>query len=225
MVSLLDLIFGVIFIAIIIVAIICADNLYDRAKLISLISEIEKNKSDIDMFVKKYNYMPGDFPFAENFFSSAKAGNGDNLVDDNYESLDAWLHMFEAKITYAEFNNFNLTYAKIYANMKNSSNILCGYQIIADSKLNNIYYDLGNKKNYLRLAVDKGFGNLTKSCLTSEQVYFLDKKLDDGLPVKGKLLADDGYNIKGCICKNNDKYYYCALNNDKTCILQYLINK
>lgn len=223
MVSLLDLIFGVMFLAIIMVAIICADNLYDRAKLINLIAEIEQNKSDINIFVQKYNFMPGDFPFAENFFSMAKAGNGDNLVDDNYESLGAWLHMFEAKITFSELNNFNLTYAKIYANMKNSNNFFCGYQIIADSKLNNIYYDLGSKNNYLRLALDKGFGNLTKSCLTSEQVYFIDKKLDDGLPVKGKLIADDGYNVTGCVCNDNDRYYYCASNNNKICILQYLI--
>lgn len=223
MFSFLDSILVFIFISIITITILCINNIMDNAKSKAFIVETKNNITQIKLFKEKYKFLPGDLPFAQKFFNNVQNGNGNELVEDRNETFFAWQHLLVAKLINSNFTNFNLTYAKIYANMQYSNNSLCGYQIIADSKLNNIFYNLDEKSNFLRIALDKGFGNLTKSCLSSAESHLIDVKLDDGLPVSGNILADNGYNENGCICILALDYAYCKDPTGKKCILQHNI--
>ena len=84
------------------------------------------------------------------------------------------------------------------------------------------------RSNVLRVAQDKLFGNLSRSCLSSYRTLLLDKKIDDGKPVSGMFFADTGYNNiskqkEYCVCKkNNQEYFYCG-NNNINCIVEIKI--
>ena len=103
----------------------------------------------------------------------------------------------------------------------------CGYQMLADKKLNNINYIFKEKNNFLRIAKGKKSGNLSHSCLSSQFAYFIDKKIDDSLPLSGKIFADTGYEYwqekEQCICKENKSLSYCNYRKNKNCFLQIKI--
>ena len=69
-----------------------------------------------------------------------------------------------------------------------------GLQFLADRKMNNYNYLISSQaNNFLRLAKKAQTRNLMGAALTAEQAFLLDRKIDDGRPNKGYILADNGY--------------------------------
>ena len=210
-------------------------HLLFNSNTLAFITEINYLKQQISKFKLKYNYYPGDYPFTNDNLGDFKSGNGDGYINDYNESLFAWQHLQVHGFIDLGFTYQEKSYAKISYNMFKSNFTNCGYQILTDSKLNNIHYFFTHKMNFLRIAQHKNFGNLSKSCLTPQEAYHLDYKIDDGNPVAGKIFSDTGYyqlsinkkqnNKKylrnSCICKNNSAMYvYCLDNNNLNCMMQ-----
>ena len=105
----------------------------------------------------------------------------------------------------------------------------CGYQFLADSKLNNVNKIIGHG-NYLRLAADRSFGNLYDPCLVSDHAYRIDLKIDDGNPLKGMVFADNFYQKEVndasdfCVCYEGATLNYCNFNGKFLCIFQLKIS-
>lgn len=189
-----------------------------------LIKEISSLSEKVSKFRNKYHYYPGDFPFAQIVFENSNSGNGDGYVRDYNESLHSWEHVQSSKLLNLPFEYKKNSHARIEENMIKSKYTKCGYQILADRKLNNLHYYFEKKMNFLRIAQDKSFGNLSKSCLATHKSYMLDKKIDDGSPVSGLLFSDTGYSsnlsASNCICRNDNLDYFYCKNKKIDCIVQ-----
>ena len=209
-----------------------------NSNTLAFITEINYLKQQISKFKLKYSYYPGDYPFTNNNSFDLKSGNGDGYINDYNESLFAWQHLQVHGFIDLDFKYKEKSYAKISYNMFKSHFSSCGYQILTDRKLNNINYFFTHKKNFLRIAQDKNFGNLSKSCLTTQKAYYLDNKIDDGNPVTRSFFSDTGYyelsvtKVKdkkkylrnSCICKNNSAMYvYCPAAPDLGCMMQLVL--
>lgn len=199
-------------------------SLSEKYSNLMLINEISEVKSSILFFHKIYKFYPGDFPRAKKIINSNYNGNGDNIISDNIESLFVFEHMQKANLIYDKnFNYRYLSHAKININMIASKYSRCGYQLLTDSKLNNINVSLDRKENFIRIANHKNKGNLTLPCTKNIVSRDIDTKLDDGNPIKGVFLSDNEFNDheKKCICRKNEKLVnYCIFNYNENCIMQ-----
>ena len=189
--------------------IITFSSMQENAKAISLINEISIYREKNLYFKERYNYFAGDFPFAENIWNEADSGNGDNVVDDVSESFRVWKHL-----EYADLYSYNYIWedyksAKVNKNMPLAKNFSCGFQVISDRKLNNSNFYFAKKNIFLRIAKEN-VKNLSASCISAKQASYIDKKIDDSLPLAGKLFADKGYeknNLLECVDIANNIYY------------------
>ncbi len=218
---------SLIFIALFAIFLSAANHLKDKAELQVAIGQINIYAEAIDNFKDKYNFYPGDFPFAAKIGPEQNSGNGDHLVSDQDETLNAWLHLDVTEFIFYDFNyNRQLQHAKITANMPELAKGKCGLQILADSKLNNVNFHFPKKQNFLRIAADKNFGNLSWSCLSGFEAKLYDQKIDDGKPLTGNLYADQGHELswqednKLCICPVGNFAEYCLALKKETCIMQ-----
>ncbi len=228
--SFIEIIISLIFIMIITSIILTFQFLNDKLNKIKLVSEISDIKKSLLIFNQIYNFMPGDYPYAKKTLSSNYNGNGDNIIDDNYESLFVFEHMQKSNLFGKQnFHYKYSSYAKINYNMLGSIYSKCGYQIFTDSKLNNINYNLREKSYYIRIANDKKKGNLTIPCANNYIAKYIDAKLDDAKPLEGNFLADDKYAIglskkDKCICEEKENIVnYCIFNYNENCIMQLKI--
>lgn len=67
-------------------AVIAGENLIRAATIRAQVAQMQQYKIGVNEFRLKYNYFPGDFPLATQFFpagSPAVDGNGNHLVEDN----------------------------------------------------------------------------------------------------------------------------------------------
>lgn len=219
-----ELVLSLLIISAILIVCLNGKNLISHTNNLALIKEIYSLSENVYKFKTKYTYYPGDFPFAHTLWQSGDSGNGDGYVRDYNESLHAWHQVENAKLLNLDFVYKDNSHARIEENMIKSKYTKCGYQILADRKLNNLHYYFKHKMNFLRLARDKSFGNLSKSCLVTNRTYMLDKKIDDGNPVSGKFFSDTGYsnniNQGDCVCRNDELDYFYCKSQKINCIVQ-----
>ena len=64
---------------------------------------------------------------------------------------------------------------------------------MGDTKLHIVNYNIEHLgRNFLRFAQARDKGNILDSILSPRDSQFIDSKIDDGLPLSGKLIADMG---------------------------------
>ena len=228
-VSFIDFFISLIIISAILIISLSGKYFLDKSKQLSFIREIKTLTKQNHIFKQKYKYYAGDYPFAKNLWQeNFISGDGDGYIKDDNESLYAWYHLEKAELTKLNFLYEKRSYAKILYNMPRSKYLNCGYQILADRKLNKINFYFPKKKNFLRIALDKNFGNLSKSCIATDILRDIDLKIDDGSPVSGDIFADTGYgsdvskDAEKCVCKEKNNYFYCK-NNNINCMLQIIL--
>ena len=189
-------------ISILSLAIIESSFLKEKSNILYFISEIEKVKKSNINFYDKYKAFAGDFAYsAENW--GVKGGNGDESVSANKESLLLWLHLEKAEFFNMEYEWQNLSYAKELENMPKSNAFSdCAMQVFTDSKLNKNYIYFERKFLTIRVAKGKLRGNLTHSCLSPQNIFIFDSKIDDGKAFSGSVYAESGSEIAGekCVC-------------------------
>jgi len=164
------------------------DLVYD-AKIKRLAQEMQGVQLGIQVFIDKYNWLPGDMPTAEASaygFSSGGTGNyGDSLIEccSTNENRWAWMQLGQAGlITLQPTGGHN-----IYSEVWDAS----GYRVGNNSSL-------GNRLQFA------GYTTTQPSpfpALTPHEAEKLDKILDNGQPGSGNMRISSGNGIgsTGCV--------------------------
>lgn len=208
---------------------------HDTANLVGLLAEVQYLRKNIDKFYEHYNSYPGDYANAStiwgdkcNFRGTANFncnGDGDGEITDRTEGFVAWQHLFNAKLYNFEPENLEESYkAKPSVNVARSKILDAGFQIMSDSLLNNsrIYFK-GRDNNFIRLAKEKASGNLMQPALSPIDAHYIDYKIDDGFPDKGRVFADKMQSGEIlCSKKNNaDDFMYMLNIGELSCYMQF----
>lgn len=183
-----------------------AAKLHKAVEMQTYIAEVMSVKKDVHEFAEIYDFLPGDLPYlslggACLYFADGTnicQGNGDGKIEDKTEGYLAWVHLADFRHQFFVHNRPVLkSRALIGSNVKASKVFpYVGMQILGDTKLNNNYFNLPEQApNYLRMAGERVSGNLLSAVFSPQDLYFVDKKIDDGMPFRGVSFADSGSDV------------------------------
>lgn len=176
---------------------------FKETKLIHTISEIQKIRSSVNKFQKKFGNLPGDInnTVLINLSKENTDGNVDDLITNysisnvNYinnneifdgEYINFWKHLYETQLLEQE-NNYILP--RVPLNTK---------KYFAVININNL--------NYILLGVNKDKDskiNLKEKSITPADAFLIDKKIDDSFADSGKILNFEPKNIENIELKNS----------------------
>lgn len=241
--SLIELSIVMIIISLLVSAILVGKSLINNATLRSVISTANNLQIAIKTFQANYNYLPGDFPSASTYWGSATClvgntntnvsncdGNGDGMIagvvgsaDATAEGTRALQHLSLAKLIGGNYIGGN-------------GEFILGKNILPTA-INDIGYNIQYSTIYLSPKLYNNFDNFIilsasysnsqpgANSLSATDAYFIDAKIDDGLPNKGKILSYTGYFVTGSgSCIDNNAYNYLnSPENKAVCVLAKLI--
>jgi len=167
-------------------------NLTRNGKIKKTILELNKYTTAINTFKRKYGELPGDIRKTKVLRLSKvnTDGNENGLLEDRQGSIkqasgeitNFWLHLTNSRFLEEKFNgmeNEKAMVKKTFPVIGNVGITVFGY----------------NEENYLQIGVI-GANNsnieMTNRALDPNSAFILDKKLDDGLPKTGDILATGG---------------------------------
>jgi prepilin-type N-terminal cleavage/methylation domain-containing protein len=216
--TLIELSIVLVIIGLIIGGVLVGHDLIKAAETRATLAQIEKYNSATNTFKTKYNGIPGDLgpTDAGNFGltvgtgcdgSAAGLRNGDGLLDGApavhpfFEGLGE-VELFWSDLSAAGFIDSaipNGNAPAIVCNSATPSTALSNTQIgeyLPYSKTGNnnfVYVYETNGNNWFGLAAVTGLGNnayVPAMSVSVAQAYNMDKKIDDGLPTTGNVLAN-----------------------------------
>lgn len=193
--TLIELSIVMVIIGLIIGGILVGQDLIHGAQVRSLISQIEKYNTGVNAFTLKYNAIPGDFNQAANYITNAVNGDGNGLISTGTPSAapaaisstteyqNFWQQLSVLNLIEGSFDGSN-TAVNIGKNFPGTKAGKGG--IIAYAYTDSInYYHLG-------LAASTTTTIATSNTLSADDAYNIDKKIDDGFPLTGIVLARGG---------------------------------
>lgn len=207
--SLLEMAIVITIIALILGGILIGRNLVRSAELKAIVSEANEMKSAIRSFKSKYGWLPGDFIDAYRFWPSAGCtddtvttvdtgcngdGNGEIYWSSWYqEGLRGWQHLALAGMIQGAYDGTRAPVAQA------ANRCVIGTTIprAAGTNAGWEYLDLRNHAGLgitaKGTAIALGFPDnlcVGAGVLTPEEAQSLDSKVDDGLPLTGKFMAN-----------------------------------
>jgi len=212
--TLIELSIVLIIISMVIGGIVGGRTLIHNAELNKVMTEVNNYKTSIMQFKDKYDYLPGDFPYAFDHWPSAGCtdvwvgsstagcnGDGNRQIFSfpGKEQLRAWQHLnlaqFISQSFTGELNGTDYTYN---VNIPESSIKNSGYIIRYDAT--NTYGELHNN---IMFGAKSGPAFLWAPVFNSPDAHKIDKKLDNGVAFSGKIVSVDGYDgtatTTGCV--------------------------
>ncbi len=229
--TLVELSIVIVVVGLIIAGVTAGSSMVSNARLMSIISEVNRYKTAISTFKLQYDALPGDFNKASLYWSGALNGDGNKIVLGTNEGLYAWKHMALAKLIPGQYTGAvgsgGAIYGKIGVNVPGSSfSTDAAYQFYTGS--GNLYHAIQ-------------IGGYSDSCnswingrlLTVSQAYSIDKKIDDGLASSGNVFGLRGTKQSACdpgtFCTDNTSptrsYILTDTSNAKTCRLLFWTDK
>lgn len=219
--SLLEISVVLVVISLIVAATLQGQNLMKAMRLKSVISQASEYKIAISSFYTKYSAYPGDYEEASvDWGTSIENGDANYLIEYKnsqgiYEGYNAWSQLYYAEIISVKYNNVH------------SNTPLVGVDI-PDSKIkgSGFVFD-ANRKNFSNTNVllfgkplsSNDFNAKLNSALKPQEAYSIDSKLDDGIPNKGNIKAEDG-NDSSDNCSTSENQYKLS-NKNESCILVF----
>ncbi len=183
-----------------------------QSEVKSLIAQISRYDNAIKNFTIKYQGLPGDLKNTKTYGITTKNTDGDfnNLITDknqnitsaNGEIVNFWLHLSSAKMLEEKFDGKSNKLAKTGKTFP-TSNIGKSVGIIAFGADGVNYYQIG-----FDFANEKKIFTKQNS-LKSEEAFLFDKKIDDGIPNKGHVIAAGGDSLNiltSSKCTNFNEY-------------------
>lgn len=191
--------------SLIISAILIAKSMLRENNVKTLIAQIQKYDTAISAFTEKYHALPGDIsnPAEYGITKISSGGNGNNIITDesgsnisaNYEITNFWLHLSESKMLDEKYDGKQDQEAKLGSTFPISK---LGEKtgIVAFGSEGKTFYQVGfDFSNSDRI--------YTKNrALKTDEASLFDKKIDDGNPKKGRVVAAGGEALN--ILENND---------------------
>ena len=229
--TLVEMAIVLVIIGLIVSSVMAGQTLVQSASIRSTIAQIDGIRSSTNAFQSKYNGIAGDLLYSQASFWSlpygtSASGNGDgdmilsgvggsstNATTQDGENLFFWLQLSAAGLMTGSFNGITYTSAT-------SAEVSDLTTAFVSTKLNTSVYFMvysSNTINYLGLigASSIASGTVTTSdLLLANQLYQVDKKMDDGLPNSGLLRATSGFSESSVNTTN------CVSSTDSTGIYQ-----
>jgi prepilin-type N-terminal cleavage/methylation domain-containing protein len=174
-------------------------------------SDLEAYAAAAQMFVDKYQGLPGDMANATTFWSSTIVANGNGNGQINYasaasvagEEFGAWEQMALAGLIKGKFSGVaggsGVDDATVGINVPASSMSGGGYQwrFLGTSAASAYYYD-GSYGNIIFFGRKVASGPMHAAGLSPEEAYQIDAKIDDGLPGVGNVRTMIGAYATNC---------------------------
>ena len=215
-------------------------QLLANAKVTAQIKQFNQVESASLGFRDKYNYLPGDFPAATQRIALCTAanfcvnGDGNNIIGlltpgftpsqsgntsvPQIETAMFWKHLtmsnFLSGIEY-DSNPALPQWGETHPLAETNGGLLLGF--------NAQYADVPNTQevgHFLFLVGEPG-GRTTNYSLSPLTAYQIDRKIDDGKPNTGSVLAE--HVGTGCKTADNPTGIYNASDNDLSCVLWYKV--
>jgi prepilin-type N-terminal cleavage/methylation domain-containing protein len=200
--------------------IIGAQSLINSSKIKKVISDVADIRTAVNGFSLEYDDVPGDFSQAYSYWNTNCGtnnaalsndggcnGDGDGLIEIGSavaygENLAIWKHLILSELLKGNYTGASSSSAvKIGTNVPVSTIDGGGYEI------RNFVITGFNFTNSIRLGA-AATNDLAKEALTIKDATNIDKKIDDGVPVSGRIYGANGSGSSSCIntTPNPDAY-------------------
>jgi competence protein ComGC len=204
--SLVELSIVVIILGLLVASVTVGKDLISAAKMRGLVSQLKSFDTQISTFKLKYDDLPGDINNANKRGLGDHNGDGDGLIEDGtndttpdtigYEISYFWEHLNRAGFADGAYDG-------------DEGNGIVGETLPQAKHGGGIVVYAENSQNYYHVGIhDSGEGTPAvinfANTLIPEEAFSVDNKIDDGLPLKGKLLA------RSASCTDNPSSYTCA---------------
>ncbi len=197
-------------------------QLIHMAELSAIASEANRYGAALVAFREKYEAMPGDMKNATEYWGAADAGdglgsdcgdvesqtltcngNGDGVIstlvaDGVWEKLRAWQQLADAGLIVGNYTGA-LTAGDSFigphfppARIKPAGYEMTSEIVLYQQQKGNVHIKIAAKASNDTTGLNGGF-------LSPRDSWALDKKMDDGLPYSGKLVAIDSADVAGCV--------------------------
>lgn len=204
--SLVELSIVIIIMGLLVASVTVGKDLIQAAQLRGLISQIHGFDTQMSTFRLKYNALPGDIRNANRRGLGSHNGDGDGIIEDAtgggdpdtiaYEIVYFWEHLNRAGFADGAYDGdeTNGKLGETFPKAKHGGGITAyGY----------------NGINYFHVGIgDATAGSPKKQnfvdSLVPEDAFSIDYKLDDGFPLKGKILA------RSASCSSAPNSFTCA---------------
>jgi prepilin-type N-terminal cleavage/methylation domain-containing protein len=216
--TLVELSIVLIIIGLIVGGVVGGQSLIHSAKISKLISSVKDTQVSIRAFELQYDALPGDMLEATDYWPTSTAGNGDRKYVWQ-ESAEVGEHLDFADILKKPPGGY--WHEK---NQLNDGNLqLMYYGLTPSSSLDSNYIIYGKPNN-------TGSGpHLFYSTISPIDAKAIDKKLDDGLSISGKVISRSGQDTHN-LCDNsvwsayNSNDAYILTETNETCFMGFKID-
>jgi len=222
--TLIEMSIILVIIGLVIGGVLVGRDLVAAARANKYIASIQEMKVNVNLFLDKFSYLPGDMPNATSFWSGTDDGNGDGIVIRTgswatTETPFVWQHMTLAG--YAEGGQYRQITHQIGG---------YGYSLQYTSSLHGFGYMSSGGKSNNRL-----YPTTETTAISPAHGYRIDKKFDDGKPGVGKILAGPARQDKStnpCAADDDNTsnvtpstaYYYDMSTSSNRCILSFSLD-
>lgn len=189
--SLIELSIVLVIVGLLIGGVLVGTTLINAAEVKALMSTADQYRTAYNAFQTRYNCIPGDCRKATSYFTSSQNGDGDGLISCEYNAGAPYCLASINEHVYAirQVQQAGL----IKADPNNPDDI--AYAGLRDCQINyfaeDAPYVLYGRPliNYMRVYNQLGASPWNNDCLTPEEAYNVDSKLDDGSASTGMVLA------------------------------------
>lgn len=187
-ITLAELIATIVVIGVFLSAIISGSNLYNRAKLNAVIKDFQKYDYALNAFYQQYNHYPGDMPNATKIWNQSSNGDGNSMIGKDSikepESYLAFQHLSLAGLIHGSYTGSGTRGTKIGINTPRSPyRNRTTYWFYTENLWENHPTSLG-----LFLS-GKELEGYSDHRINTPDAYYIDNKIDNGLPYTGKIIA------------------------------------
>ncbi len=228
--TLVELSIVIIIIGLIIAGVTAGKSLVRQAQLNRIITDVANFRVAYNAFKLQYNTVPGDLPNAYSYWSNAWAtctntdantgahdgcnGNGNRHLEFANEGTLIWKHMQLAGLIQGQYTGLNPATGPLSQSV---------YYAIYDS-----YYAITNTRDMFSFGLNGGAW-WSGAILTPSEAFSIDKKSDDGDPIRGKTFSGTsvhnpiGTCINGSSSENlTNATAYSLSNTDIACRMLFL---
>jgi len=210
--SLVELVIVLVVIGLIVAGIAAGSNILYAAKLNKVITELRNYEIAFDKFRIKYNYWPGDMQNATSYWGVYNSstnekgvtnGDGSETYNSYQERYQAWSHLAKSGMIIGDYNGYGGSYIQQFPLINvPESGALKNAIYFAD-----FAHDIYNTAGFFIQLKD---GSLTDGYwdgnMNSEDVYYIDRKIDDGQSGIASATSGDIYAVRSeSLSSNNDK--------------------
>lgn len=185
--TLVELSIVLVIIGLLIGGVLVGTTLINAAEIKTLITSVDQHRAAYNAFQARYNCIPGDCRKATSYFSGTQNGDGDGLISCQYhlgapwclstinEHVEAIAQVQQAGLIKGDTNNVdNIALAGLRR---------CHINYYAEDGPNNLYG--GPYINYMRVYEPLSAAPWNEDCMTPEEAFNIDGKLDDGFASTG----------------------------------------